>query len=224
MRKPRKCCGSLIAGVPSAEWTCKRSGLHKQRRPHLRRRPTMMKLSPVALSSTRRAQHTPNLARPSVTHSTRVQWQAGEYERAIRLFELATTLPGAGVDYRRTSNQGMIGSATAPPNPRGMERTRFATPEQKLIAQYNIACCCAAMGDTGRTVDILRGYLEQVEQPVAQLDGMLTDADFAPVRAQVQELREEYLAKASPPGLFGLRGLKNPLREAAESIGVEWKD
>jgi len=24
----------------------------------------------------------------------------------------------------------MIGSATAPPNPRGMERTRFATPEQ----------------------------------------------------------------------------------------------
>ena len=92
--------------------------------------------------------------------------QAGEYERAIRLFELATTLPGAGVDYRRTSNQGMIGSATAPPNPRGMERTRFATPEQKLIAQYNIACCCAAMGDTGRTVDILRAYLEQVvEQP-----------------------------------------------------------
>ena len=41
-------------------------------------------------------------------------YQAGEYERAIRLFELATTLPGAGVDYRRTSNQGMIGSATAP--------------------------------------------------------------------------------------------------------------
>lgn len=92
-------------------------------------------------------------------------YQAGEYERAIRLFELATTLPGAGVDYRRTSNQGMIGSATAPPNPRGMERTRFATPEQKLIAQYNIACCCAAMGDTGRTVDILRAYLEQAEQP-----------------------------------------------------------
>ena len=92
-------------------------------------------------------------------------YQAGEFERAIRLFELATTLPGAGVDYRRTSNQGMIGSATAPPNPRGMERTRFATPEQKLIAQYNIACCCAAMGDTGRTVDILRAYLEQVAPP-----------------------------------------------------------
>jgi len=151
-------------------------------------------------------------------------YQAGEYERAIRLFELATTLPGAGVDYRRTSNQGMIGSATAPPNPRGMELTRFATPEQKLIAQYNIACCCAAMGDTGRTIDILRGYLDQVEKPVDQLDGMLRDVDFAPVRTQIRELREEYAAKGEAPGLFGLRGLKNPLRGMAEEIGVEWKD
>ena len=152
-------------------------------------------------------------------------YQAGEYERAIRLFELATTLPGAGVDYRRTSNQGMIGSATAPPNPRGMERTRFATPEQKLIAQYNIACCCAAMGDVGRTMDILRKYLEQVEQPVTQLDDILKDADFAPVREQVRELRNEYVKKTSSPGLFGNPfGIKNPIREVAESIGVEWKD
>ena len=29
------------------------------------------------------------------------------------------------------------------------------------------------MGDVGRTIDILRKYLEQVEQPVAQLDGPL---------------------------------------------------
>ena len=105
-----------------------------------------------------------------------------------------------------------------------MERTRFATPEQKLIAQYNIACCCAAMGDTGRTVDILRGYLEQVEQPVAQIDSMLADADFANVRAQIRELREEYAAKGKPPGLFGFKGIPNPIRSIAEEIGVEWKD
>ena len=177
----------MSAGAPSAEWTCKRS-LHKQRKPPLRRQPTTMKRRAAALSSTRRAQLTPKVSPGyTVTHTTlcaRAPPQAGEFERAIRLFELATTLPGAGVDYRRTSNQGMIGSATAPPNPRGMERTRFATPEQKLIAQYNIACCCAAMGDTGRTVDILRAYLEQVSKPVAQLDGMLTDDDFAPVCPQ----------------------------------------
>ena len=81
------------------------------------------------------------------------------------------------------------------------------------------------MGDVGRTIDILRKYLEQVEQPVAQLDDILKDADFAPVREQIRELRKEYVKKTSSPGLFGNPfGIKNPIREAAESIGVEWKD
>ena len=70
---------------------------------------------------------------------------AGEYERAIRMFELAQTLPGAGIDYNRQKQGGMIGSATAPPNPREWGERRYATPEQKLIAQYNIACCCAGI-------------------------------------------------------------------------------
>ena len=33
----------------------------------------------------------------------------------------------------------MIGSAFAPPNPREWAEDRFATAEQKLIAQYNSA-------------------------------------------------------------------------------------
>ena len=151
-------------------------------------------------------------------------YQAGEYERAIRLFELATTLPGAGVDYRRTSNQGMIGSATAPPNPRGMERTRFATPEQKLIAQYNIACCYAAMRDSGRAVDVLRAYLNQVSDPLNQVNEMLVDADLEPIRAELRELREEQKARGAPPGLFGLKGVTNPLRALADQVQVKWKD
>ena len=32
------------------------------------------------------------------------------------------------------------------------------------------------------------------------------------------------MAKAEAPGLFGLRGLKNPLRSLAEDNGIEWKD
>ena len=158
-------------------------------------------------------------------------YKAGEYERAIRLFELATTLPGAGVDYRRTSSGGMIApGSTNAPNPRGMERTRFATEEQKAIAQYNIACCCAAMGDTGRTVDVLRGYLEAVAKPLQQLDEMLVDDDLKPVRAELSELRKEYAGRSAPPGLFGLKNpltgvpLSNPLRAIAEEVGVEWKD
>eukprot|EP00966_Prymnesium_polylepis_P311981 7208598-Prymnesium_polylepis.1 len=58
----------------------------------------------------------------------------GAFERAIRMFELAQTLPGDGVDYVREKQGGMIGSATAPPNPREWGQKRFATPEQKLIA------------------------------------------------------------------------------------------
>lgn len=64
-------------------------------------------------------------------------YQRGEHERAIRMFELAQTLPGAGIDYKREKQGGMIGSAFAPPNPREWAENRFATPEQKLIAQYN---------------------------------------------------------------------------------------
>jgi hypothetical protein len=43
--------------------------------------------------------------------------------------------------------------------------------------------------------------LAQVEQPVVQLDGMLSDADFAPVREQIRELRKEYAQKNSSPGM-----------------------
>lgn len=56
----------------------------------------------------------------------------------------------------------MIGSATSPPNPRGLIKERFATPEQKLIAQYNIACCYAQLGDTPRAMEILSEYVKQV--------------------------------------------------------------
>ena len=39
-------------------------------------------------------------------------YKAKEYERAIRMFELAQTLPGDGVDYTREKNSGMIGSSS----------------------------------------------------------------------------------------------------------------
>jgi hypothetical protein len=66
-------------------------------------------------------------------------YKMGEYERAIRMFTLAQTLPGEGIDYQREKQGGMIGSATAPPNPREWGERRFATSEQKLIADYNSA-------------------------------------------------------------------------------------
>ena len=106
----------------------------------------------------------------------------GEYERAIRMFELAQTLPGDGVDYVREKQGGMIGSATAPPNPRDWAQKRFATPEQKLIAQYNIACCYAKLGDAPRAMELLAEYVSQVGEPRNQINEMLVDDDLVSVR------------------------------------------
>ena len=134
------------------------------------------------------------------------------------------TLPGEGVDLKRVKQGGMIGSAFAPPNPREWAEDRFATAEQKLIAQYNIACCYAAMRDSGRAVDVLRAYLNQVSDPLNQVNEMLVDADLEPIRAELRELREEQKARGAPPGLFGLKGVTNPLRALADQVQVEWKD
>ena len=150
-------------------------------------------------------------------------YQAGEHERAIRMFELAQTLPGAGVDFKREKQGGMVGSAFAPPNPREWAEERFATREQKLIAQYNIACCYAAMGDKRKAVELLRVYVASVDRPLDQVNEMLVDQDLSMLRDELRVLRDE-LKTDSKPGLFGFAGIKNPLREIADSMGVEWKD
>ena len=36
------------------------------------------------------------------------------------------------------------------------------------MAEYNIACCYAAMSDTPRAIDTVRGYLESVGEPLNQ--------------------------------------------------------
>jgi hypothetical protein len=151
-------------------------------------------------------------------------YRAGEFERAIRMFELAQALPGAGVDYVREKSSGMIGSATAPPNPRGMKLSRYATQQQKLIAQYNIACCCAGMGDTTRALEMVRAYLGQVVEPLDAVNEMIVDDDLMPIREGLRALREEYKGSQKGNGMFGpLSKLNDSIRAAADSIGVEWK-
>ena len=125
-------------------------------------------------------------------------FRAGEHDRAIRMFELAQTLPGQGVDLKRVKQGGMIGSATAPPNPREWAEDRFATAEQKLIAQYNIACCYAAMGDKRAAIELLRTYASKVGEPLNQVNEMLLDEDLISVRDELRQLREEYKVRAAP--------------------------
>jgi len=149
---------------------------------------------------------------------------SGEYERAIRMFELAQMLPGDGVDYTREKGGGMIGSANAPPNPRGWREDRFATAEQKLYAMYNIACCNALLGDTPRALELLKDYLSKVSDPLNQVNLMLVDEDLIGLRSDLQAWREKYKTDSPQPGASGLRGLGSSMRNLAESVGVEWKD
>lgn len=160
-------------------------------------------------------------------------YKAGEYDRAIRMFELAQTLPGAGVDFKRQKQGGMIGSATAPPNPREWGVDRFATAEQKAVAEYNIACCYAAMGDKRRAMELLRSYTSKVGEPLNQVNEMLVDEDLISVRQELRELRDEYKRASGEGGGAGgplgnipfLKDIPIPsLKDAADKIGVEWKD
>ena len=57
----------------------------------------------------------------------------------------------------------MIGSATAPPNPREWAEDRFATAEQKLIAEYNSECAEAHES----TCEPLRFGSQQLALPTA---------------------------------------------------------
>ena len=73
-------------------------------------------------------------------------------------------------------------------------------------------------------MEILRAYLGQVTKPLQQANEMLVDEDLLPLREELRALREEFKAESEKPGLFGIRGLKNPLPEIADIAGVEWKD
>jgi len=66
-------------------------------------------------------------------------------------------------------------------------------------------------------------YISKVDNPLNQVNEMLVDSDLASIRDSLREMRQELKGTAAKPGLFGL-SFKNPIKEAAESIGVEWKD
>jgi hypothetical protein len=80
------------------------------------------------------------------------------------------------------------------------------------------------MGDVPRALELLRDYLSKVSEPLKQVNQMLVDEDLVSLRPQLQALRQEFKTDNRKPGLFGFPGLRNPLRDAADSIGVEWKD
>lgn len=143
-------------------------------------------------------------------------FRAGDPERAVRMFELAKTLPGAGNDIRYSKQGGMQGSQG---NPREPQAYRFATDQQKLIADYNIACCYVAMGDNIRAIGLLRNYAGSMQNPVNEINQMLVDDELVPLREELCELRKEY---KKDDGLFALPDPGRIWLDICDKLGVEW--
>jgi tetratricopeptide (TPR) repeat protein len=138
---------------------------------------------------------------------------AGDYEGAIRRFEQAKKLPGDGYDVVRVSPGG---GGDRPANPRGLVETRFASPAQIAIAEYNIACAKLKLGAREEALDRLRAFAASVENPARQFERMLSDPDLAELRADLKVMEEELKAKKRWDPFGGLKKL-------LDQPFVEWK-
>jgi tetratricopeptide (TPR) repeat protein len=141
---------------------------------------------------------------------------AGDYDGAIRRFEQAKKLPGDGYDIMRVSPGSQTMGGDRPANPRGLVETRFATPAQIAIAEYNIACAKLKLGARDEALDRLRAFAASVENPARQFQRMLSDPDLAELRAELKAMEEEMKAKKRWDPFGGLKKL-------LDQPFVEWK-
>jgi tetratricopeptide (TPR) repeat protein len=153
-------------------------------------------------------------------------FKVGEYDRSIRMFELAQTLPGEEYDYKSKIAGGA--NAQAPTVTRtGL--VRYTSTAQNARAQYNIACVYVAMGDVPQALELLREYVDSVQEPVEAIDGMLKDEDLIPVRAEISAMRGEYeeieKQRDGPFRIWSMFGrpLDKAVRKWADTVGVEIK-
>lgn len=143
-------------------------------------------------------------------------FSAGDFDGAIRRFEQAKKLPGDGYDIVRVSPGSQTMGADRPANPRGLVETRFASPAQIAIAEYNIACAKLRLGAREEALDRLRAFAESVENPAQQFQRMLKDPDLAELRADLKAMEEELKAKKRWNPFGGLQKL-------LDQPFVEWK-
>eukprot|EP00307_Rebecca_sp_RCC1486_P014977 CAMPEP_0119428744 /NCGR_PEP_ID=MMETSP1335-20130426/40990_1 /TAXON_ID=259385 /ORGANISM="Chrysoculter rhomboideus, Strain RCC1486" /LENGTH=135 /DNA_ID=CAMNT_0007454441 /DNA_START=48 /DNA_END=455 /DNA_ORIENTATION=- len=135
----------------------------------------------------------------------------------MKRFEEAKGLPGDGYDVIRTAPGSQTpGDKSQPPNPRGLRESRFASPAQLAIAEYNIACCLLKLGSKDEAIERLRAFITSTENPEKQFERILGDSDLAEIRAEILAMRDE---------LQKQRGF-NPFGKIKDMLNVpfvEWK-
>lgn len=141
------------------------------------------------------------------------QFSAGDYNGAVKRFEQSKKLPGLGYDVVRVSSgSNALGTA----NPRGLQETRFASPAQLAIADYNIACAKLKLGAKEEALEQLRAFVQSVENPERQFERMLADPDLGELEAELRALQAELKAARRFDPLGGLKKL-------LDVSFVEWK-
>lgn len=126
---------------------------------------------------------------------------AGDYTRALSLFELALKLPGDGYDVRRVSvKQSPINGATVP---RDLEEVRFASRSQQQTTYFNIACVHAKLADEDKALEALE---KSLVLGFDDFDLVSNEADFEFIKADAARLVDKY----KPKSIFDI--LLSPLR------------
>jgi len=142
---------------------------------------------------------------------------AGDFDGAMKRFEQAKGLPGAGYDVIRAQpGAGIQGDKSQPPNPRGLQESRFASPAQLAIAEYNIACCKLKLGQKEEAVERLQAFVNSVDNPGRQFERMLSDPDLAEIKQDILAMQEELKSKEGWNPFAGIKKMFNV-------EFVEWK-
>mmetsp|Transcript_44986 Transcript_44986/g.74881 ORF Transcript_44986/g.74881 Transcript_44986/m.74881 type:complete len:178 (-) Transcript_44986:148-681(-) len=119
-------------------------------------------------------------------------FKAGEYQRAIAMYELAKKLPGEIKDFERMKQSEMSPLLGWQASPQGWQEKRYTSEKQKLVAQYNIACCFSTIGDTAKAMELLEDYSAKMDDPITKINEMVVDPDLVAIRDDLMVLRKSY--------------------------------
>lgn len=215
--------GLFLAFQPAASRLLTSGGHHRMGRPAFVRNAAQLALprsTYMAEGSMMSSMQPPQDYDEAVAQGRELR-EIGEYDRAIRVFESAKRLPGDGRDMERANqNFGSIGDIGGyAPNPQGWKEVRFATEEQKVLIQYEVALCWYGAGDTRRAVELLNEFCAQIEDPVNFINEMIVDPELADIQEDLVQMRAEFkVAKAKGGDFFA--GFDNPFFDGAkEALG-----
>lgn len=117
----------------------------------------------------------------------------GDFEGALEMFRKSLDLPGTGWDLSRARPAGGTHPTGGAPNPGGgVVRREFPSMAEVQCAKYNMACCHAALGDQGKSLDLLD---EVLASGFDDYDTMRRDTSLAKLGPELEKLIDKFQPK-----------------------------